>query len=209
MNSGTHNFFGITTFEIRHIFAAFTRSYKSTPSIALILASSVVILSWSISLDDLIIWVSFMNVFMIMGAGTGVINCTNAGLYWGSWACSPITSSGWVAVWFWTKMAGLLERPLPKALRSAYSSKLVRWATLNFKNPTLSDSVRASQWVRSLFSMFLSWSWVLSIFRIWAFCEPIFQLNVCMYVCMSFKLNVNVYKCMYMHIRYELTYSNG
>jgi hypothetical protein len=53
-------------------------------------------------------------------------------------------------------MAGLLEGPSPKALRSAYSSKLVRRATLNFKNPTLFYSVSIT--VSTLFIFHVSLS---------------------------------------------------
>ena len=46
MNSGTQNFFSTTIFGTRHIFAARTGSYKSTPSMTLILASNDAILSF-------------------------------------------------------------------------------------------------------------------------------------------------------------------
>jgi len=76
MNFGTQKLYGTTMFGTRHIFAAFTRSYKSTPSIALILASNVVILSWSILLDDLVLWDSFANVYTTAGVGTSIVGCT-------------------------------------------------------------------------------------------------------------------------------------
>ena len=44
-----------TTFRTRHIYVACTGSYKSTPSLALILASNITILSLSISLDNFIL----------------------------------------------------------------------------------------------------------------------------------------------------------
>jgi len=52
MNSGMWNLFGTITFGARHISTALTWSYKSTHLIGLTLASNVVILSWSMSLDD-------------------------------------------------------------------------------------------------------------------------------------------------------------
>jgi len=53
MNSGTRNFFGTTIFETKYISAARTL-YKSTLSMALILASNATILS--MSSDDLVLW---------------------------------------------------------------------------------------------------------------------------------------------------------
>jgi len=75
MNSGTQNFFGTTTFGTRHIVAARTGSYKSTPSMTLILASSVAML------DYLAWWDSLTNASMTARAGADVADCTNARLY--------------------------------------------------------------------------------------------------------------------------------
>ena len=109
MNLGTQKFFGTTTFGIRHISTACIGSYKSTPLIALILASNVVILSWSISLDDFDLWDSLENVFTTIGADVGAVDYTNARLYWWSWPYSPTISLSWVVVWVWTKVTSRLE----------------------------------------------------------------------------------------------------
>jgi len=98
INLGTQNFFGTTIFGTRHISTAYTKLYKFTPSIALILASSVVILSWSMSSNDLVLWDSLANSSIITRAGAGVADYTNAGLCWGSWPCSPILSLGWAII---------------------------------------------------------------------------------------------------------------
>ena len=80
MNLGIQNFFGTTTFGTRHISAALTGSYKSTPSIPLILASNAAILSRSMLSDDLALRDSLSNAFMTVGAGVGDADYTNAGL---------------------------------------------------------------------------------------------------------------------------------
>jgi len=74
MNLETQNFYGITTFGIRHISTACIGSYKSTPLIAFILASNAVILSWLISLDDFVLWDSLENVSTTVGADVGVVD---------------------------------------------------------------------------------------------------------------------------------------
>jgi len=42
----------------------------------------------------LVLWDSLANASATTGVGTGVVDCTNAGLCQGSCACSPIISSG-------------------------------------------------------------------------------------------------------------------
>ena len=76
INLGTRNFFGITMFGTIHISTTCTGSYKFTPSMTLILAFSITILSWSIPFHD----------FIIFGFATGVAaaNCTKAGFCCGS-----------------------------------------------------------------------------------------------------------------------------
>jgi len=146
----------------RHISAAWTESYKSTPSIILILilASSASILSWSMLSDDLALWDSLANAFMTAGAGAGVADYTNAGLCWGSWLCSLILSSGWAIVGIWLKVTDWLEGPSPEVFLSVCSSKLVRWATLVFRDSN-SSWKWASRWARSSSYMFLARSRVL------------------------------------------------
>jgi len=134
MDSRTRNFYRTTTFGTKHISAAHTGSYKSTLSITLILASSASILSWSMLSDDLALWDSLANAFMIVGAGAGVADCTNVGLCWGPWPCSLILSSGWAIVGIWLKVTGQLEGPSPEVFLSVCSSKLVRRVTLVFRD---------------------------------------------------------------------------
>jgi hypothetical protein len=67
-------------FGTKHISTAYTGSYKSTPSIALILASNVAILSWSISLDDFVLWDSLANTSTIVEVSAGIIVYTNVAL---------------------------------------------------------------------------------------------------------------------------------
>jgi len=137
INSGTRNFFATTIFGIRHFFVGWTGSYKSTPSIAMILAFSVAILSWSMPSDDLVLWDLLANAFTITGVGVNVVACTDAGLCWGSWPCSPILSLGWAVVGIWTKVMGWLEGPSLEAFfLSVCSSKLVRRVHLPSETPT-------------------------------------------------------------------------
>jgi len=159
-NSGTHNFFETTTFGTRHIFVARNGSYKSTPSMALIRASNAAILFWSMPLDDLVLWDSLVNGSMTTGAAGGGIECTNAGLYGGSWSCSLNVSSGWAVAGGWTKIAGRLEEPSPEVFLNVCSSKLERRATLAFRDSN-SSWKWASWWARSSSSMFLARSQVL------------------------------------------------
>ena len=160
MNFGTRNFFGTTTFGIRHISAAQTGSYKSTPSMTLILDSNASILSWSTLSDDLALWDSLANASTIVGASAGVADCTNIGFCWGSWPCSLILSSSWTVVGAWLTVTGRLEGPTPEVFLNVYLSKLVRRATLVFRDSN-SSWKWASRWARSSSSMFLAWSRVL------------------------------------------------
>jgi len=160
MNSGTQNFFGTTAFGTKHISAARTGSYKFTPSMTLILASSAAIWSWSMLLDDLALSDSLANTSMTVRAGAVITDCTNIGLCWGSWPCSLIISSGWAVFGVWLKVTGWLEGPLPEVFLNIYSSKLVRLATLVFRDSN-SSWKWASRWAHSSSSMFLARSWVL------------------------------------------------
>jgi len=81
------------------------------------------------SSDGLVLWDSLTNASATAGVGTDVVDYTNVGLCQGSCACSPIISSGWFA----GKVAGLVEGPSPEVFLSACSSKLVRRATLSFR----------------------------------------------------------------------------
>jgi len=132
MNSRTRNFFEITIFGTRHISIARTRSYKSTPLMTLILASSATILFWSMLSDDLTLWDSLANAFMAVGPDTGVADYTNVRLYCGSWPCLVILSSGWAAVEVWLKMTSRLKGPSSETFLSVCLSKLVRQAILAF-----------------------------------------------------------------------------
>jgi len=51
---------------------------------------SAAILSWSMSSDDFVLWDLLANASTITGGGVSAVDCINVGLYWGSWACSPI-----------------------------------------------------------------------------------------------------------------------
>jgi len=101
---------------------------------ALIRGSNADILSWSMPLDDLVLWDSLAKGSMNAGAGADGIKWTNAGLYIGSWPCSLIISSGWAIAEGGTKIAGRLEGPSPTAFLSVFSSKLMRRATLAFRD---------------------------------------------------------------------------
>jgi hypothetical protein len=100
----------------------------------LIRASNTIILSWWMLLDDLALRDSLANAFMTVRAGASDVDYTNAGLCWGSWPYSLILSSGWTVVGVWLKMTGQLEGPSPEAFPSVRSSKLVRRATLVFRD---------------------------------------------------------------------------
>jgi len=134
INSGTWNFVATTIFRIRHFFVGWTGLYKSTPSIAMILTSSVAILSWSMPSDDLVLQDLLENAFTIAGVGVGVVACTEAGLCWGSWPCSSILSSSWAVVAIWKKVMDWLEGPSLEAFLSVCSIKLVRRVTLAFRD---------------------------------------------------------------------------
>ena len=71
INSGTQNFFGNTTFETRYIYATSTGSYKFTPSMTLILAFNVTILSWSIPSDA--------SIIVGVAVGVDTADCMKAG----------------------------------------------------------------------------------------------------------------------------------
>jgi hypothetical protein len=89
---------------------------------ALIQASSATILSWSMPLDDLVLWDSLANASTTARAGTDVTGCINIGLCWGSWLYLFVLSLGWAVVKVWTKIAGQLEGPSLEAFLSVCSS---------------------------------------------------------------------------------------